>query len=257
MFSVGASPYNSLGRQIYGGWAATSTAADTEDTLKTAFEADPVRFFKDAKWASMAEKFSLNPADRELASHIRKGSAGILKKMRQEAAKGNMAAVQWVMGYNSAAGKVRNKYRLSSLSPSQKQTIFNRFTQDVHWTDDAGGLGDNYRMWLALANRAPFESMPLLPRGIGAVPDQAAFVLPNAQYALPAKLTAEEKLALAQARYGKAMEVGLGDEAAQALAYYTQRFNALRQIGVARDQASGLALRETQTRYPAFVLPQQ
>ena len=252
MFSVGASPFNSRGRQIYGGWAAAARAGMKPEDLQAGYRGDALNFFKDSKWASMAERYSLNPADRELASLIRKASNGVLKAARQQAKNGDMAAVRWLMAYNSAAGKVRNKYRLSSLSPTQRQAIFNRFAS-IPWNNTDDGQPDSLRMWFAMANRAPFERIPAIPEGIGAVPDTANFVLQNPAYALPAKLSATEKLALARARYGDALALGLPSSegsGAQAQAYYNQQLRAFLDAGLNAGDAAAAADEETKRMFP-------
>lgn len=198
MFSVGATPFNSRKRQLYGGWASGVNKESTEQAAVKAWEDSPAQFVRDTKWASMAEKYAFDPDDRDNALRIRGFSKGFLSAKRAAAKSGDGAALSWLSGYNSANRLIRSPYKLSSLSPTAKDAIWAKF-QGLPWNPD--GLADADRMFLQLANRAPFGSAPALPRGVD-VPLMDEFVDEELNYYRPGKLSSGTRRLLGQARRG-------------------------------------------------------
>lgn len=209
MFSVASSPYNSLPRQLYGGWT-TNITPDTADATAAGWNADGSQYFQDTKWASMAEKYATDPGTRDLAAHIRAISKNVLKNKRALAKAGDASALGWVAAYNAAAKNTRSKLRLPPLSYASKNTIWNKF-RNLRWNDD---FSDPTRAWFALASRAPYISAPTVP---GLAPaDIKPFVTSSASYALPEKMSLSTRELLALARSGNA--IGTAEAASQAAA---------------------------------------
>ena len=198
MFTRRASPFNSTARQLYGGWSTTATAKTPVASLQGTWDASAPLFLQDTKWANMAERYSMDPDDRAIASAIKAASKGYLKRMRAEAKRGTPSAMGWVARYNAAAKLVRNPYRLTGLSPAQRHAVFTKF-KSISW--DPAGLSDSNRLFLSMANRAPFQSAPNLPDGIQ-VDGMGNFITGNAGYALPIAMDTAEKKRLAIARHG-------------------------------------------------------
>lgn len=198
MFSVGATPFNSRKRQLYGGWASGVNAASTEAAVLKSWEDSPAQFVRDTKWASMAERYAFDPDDRDNAVRIRGFSKGFLSAKRAAAKTGDGAALSWLSGYNSANRLIRSPYKMSSLSPTAKDAIWAKF-QGLAWNPQ--GLADADRMFLQLANRAPFGSAPTLPRGVD-VPLLDEFVDEELNYYRPGKLAPATRRLLGQARRG-------------------------------------------------------
>lgn len=194
MFSVGARPFNSRRRQLYGGWTSGIKANTTETQARARWDALADDFVADTKWASMAEKYALDPATRDIASNIRSFSKGYLAGKRDLYKKGDPSAIVWIRGYNAAQKGIRSKYKLSSLSPGQKDAIWQRFV-DMPF----GKLTDEQALYLQMANRAPLMASPKLPLD---VTGSSNFVLDDPSYALPTKLDVGTRTRLSQARRG-------------------------------------------------------
>ena len=235
MFSVGARPFNSRRRQLYGGWASGIKADTTEAQALARWDRLPDDFVADTKWASMAEKYALDPATRDIASNIRSFSKGYLAGKRELYKKGDPKGVVWIRGYNAAQKGIRSKYKLSSLSPGQKDAIWQRFV-DMPF----GKLSDEQALYLQMANRAPLMAKPKLPLD---VTGSTNFVLDDPSYALPSKLDVATRTRLAQARRGPIMSKA---DAADAIfrAVYDRTLNNY-------DEA----LQSAQALWPAYVPP--
>ena len=247
MFSVGASPFNSSSRQLYGGWASNVKADTTVKQAVTGWEADPTAFVQDTKWASMAERYALDPDDRDLAAKIRVYSKGFLSGKRKLAKDGNGAALTWLAGYNGANRLIRSPYKLSSLSPEAKQLVWSRF-QGLGWNPK--GLADGERMFLQLANRAPFGSAPALPAGLN-VDGLGDFVDAGLNYYKPGKLSAATRRLLGQARRGTVTPNA--DVAAQVRANTLAVYNQALANGATLDTATSLAMAAAGPAYSQFV----
>lgn len=194
MFSLAAKPFNSKRRQLYGGWTTALNANSTLDN--SGWQNDGAKYFRDTKWASMAEKYATDPRDRDLAATIRSLSKGVLKSVRTRARAGDGGALGWLADYNRAAKNTRSKLRMSSLPSAKRSAVWRKFLS-TPWNDN---FDNNTKLWLTMANRAPYGAAPTLPQGY-AVPDVDDFVSGLA-YAPPSKLTLETRRALARARSG-------------------------------------------------------
>ena len=184
-------------RQLYGGWATAVTPQSTY--ASTGWDADGAQYYKDTKWASMAEKYALDPAERDLASHIRVLSKDVLKNKRAAAKAGDLTAASWLAGYNRAAKNIRSKMRLPHISWQNKESVWNTF-KDLAWNDD---YDDGTKAWFALASRAPYISAPAIE---GVAPAEAArFVAASNAYELPSKLSVDTRRLLSLARRGRAI----------------------------------------------------
>lgn len=230
MFSVTSSPYNSLPRQLYGGWT-TEITPNTADSTAAGWDDDGSQYFQDTKWASMAEKYATDPGTRDLAAHIRAISKGVLKNKRELAKTGDADALGWLAAYNAAAKNTRTKLRLPPLSYASKNAIWKKF-QDLKWAN----FNDPTKAWFALASRAPYVSAPTVP---GLTPaDVNPFVTRNATYAIPDKMSLGTRELLALARSGNA--IGTAQAAAQAAAQayataITQGATPLAALNIARS----------------------
>lgn len=236
MFSVTSSPYNSLPRQLYGGWT-TGITSDTADAAAAGWNADGAQYFKDTKWASMAEKYAVDPKYRDLAAHIRKISKDVLKGQRALAKTGDPGAVQWMAAYNRAAKNIRSKLRLPPLTYGQKEAVWDRFSK-LGWKDD---FDETTRSWFTLASRAPYVATPSIT---GVTPQMAAeFVAPSATYAAPSKMSLSTRQLLALARGNKAIGTVAAEAAAnKALQQVAQNaYTAAISYGIPEAQARAIA----------------
>lgn len=207
MFSVPASPYNSLPQQLYGGWT-TGVTSDTATAAAAGWDKSGSKYFQDTKWASMAEKYAVDPETRDLAAHIRAISKNVLKEARAAAKTGDPAALGWIADYNNAAKNTRTKLRLPPLSYASKQAIWNKFAA-LPWKPD---FNDETKAWFALASRAPYISAPEVP---GLLPaDVNPFVSSSAKYALPDRMSMDTRKLLALARGSQAVETVKAAQAA-------------------------------------------
>lgn len=202
MFSVGARPFNSRRRQLYGGWAANIDANTDEATALAGWDASPAAFVQDTKWASMAERYAFDPDERDLASTIREYSKGYLSGKRTAAKNGDGTAMSWLDRYNKANKVIRSPFKMSSLSASQKDAIWSRF-KNMAW--NPAGLTNAERMFLQLSNRAPFGRSPTLPEGV-AVPGLTDFVDDDLMYTRPGRLSAAQRRYLGRARRGELLD---------------------------------------------------
>lgn len=174
MFSVSASPFNSRRRQLYGGWAASAAYNAPSAALYQGVNlADD--YARDAKYAAMAARFSTDPAVRASARSFRSATKGLLARQRAAAKRGDPTAIAWVKAYNAARAAWASTYTRPPLSPAQKNTIFDAFTQMSTEPDAA------QRAWLSLASRAPYTSTPAAQ---GITEDDLA-LLTTGEYAPP------------------------------------------------------------------------
>ncbi len=194
MFSVGARPFNSRRRQLYGGWTTPLKANTSEADALARWNGKAADFVADTKWASMAEKYALDPATRDIASNIRALSKGFLAGKRKKFKEGDDAAVMWIRGYNAAQKGIRSKYKLNALTAAQKDAIWDNFV-DIPF----GNLSDGNALYLQLANRAPLMAQPKLPIEVAGASD---FILSDPSYKLPSKLDVTTRTRLANARRG-------------------------------------------------------
>lgn len=168
MFSVGASPYNSRARQLYGGLAGGDAVSDvyggwalnlpagsrgTADAIRAYYQANPAAYAADAKWAALAGRYSNTRADREIAKAIR----AAVKRTTVKDWKDTVA--DWRENYLTARRSMRPAAFRRRLTPTEKANIW-KVISDTPWGVDAS---ENERMFLSLATRAPYSSAPNVP----------------------------------------------------------------------------------------------
>lgn len=202
MFSVGASPFNSRKRAVYGGWAPNVFPGAAG--YSSYWDTRPTQYVQDVKWADLAQKYAYLPGDIDRASLIREAAKGLLKAKRAKAKEGDDAAVLWLDGYRKAMKNLRSPYVASRLSYTNRDKIWKAF-QDLDWNDE---FTDSQRLWLAMAKNAPYGATPGLPDGVnfGALPGVDTFVTARS-YAKPSKLSSDTRKLLALARRGLVSEI--------------------------------------------------
>lgn len=130
MFSVGASPFNSRARQLYGGWTkAEAEAANSPWAERT--------------WHSMSAKYNPSLLEREASKAWLKGYAELPKDLRRY--------------YAREGRKYWNKAIKPALTDAQRAEIFNAF--------EGVGLSDTdaYLQWKANTLRnAPYPAINVL-----------------------------------------------------------------------------------------------
>lgn len=169
MFSVGASPYNSRARQLYGGLAGGDAVSDvyggwalnipadsrgTADAIRTYYQANPAAYAADAKWASLAARYSNSRADRTIAKAIRDA----VKRTNVSNWKNTVEG--WRDAYLTSRRSMKPAAFRRRFTPSAKANIWNTISR-MPWGDDAS---ENERMFLSLATRAPYSARPDVPR---------------------------------------------------------------------------------------------
>lgn len=168
MFSVGASPYNSRARQLYGGLAGGDAVSDvyggwalnipadsrgTADAIRAYYRGHPAAYAADAKWAALASRYSNERADRELAKAIR----AAVKRTTVKTWKDTVA--DWRDNYLTSRRSMRPAAFRRRLTPTAKANIW-KVISDTPWGNNAS---ENERMFLSLATRAPYSSAPDVP----------------------------------------------------------------------------------------------
>lgn len=202
MFSVGASPFNSRKRAVYGGWTPNSLP-DT-NAYERAWDGSALDYVRDVKWADLAQKYAYLPAELDRATLIRDAAKGVLKLKRDAAKSGDRDAVIWMDGYKKAMKNLRSPYTASRLSYANRDSIWSAF-QKLPWDDK---FTDSQRLWLAMAKNAPYGAAPGLPAGtnFGTLPGVNTFVTQRS-YSRPAKLASDTRKLLALARRGLVSEI--------------------------------------------------
>lgn len=201
MFSVGASPYNSRRRAVYGGW--TPNSLPDADAYGRTWDTKPLDYVQDVKWADLAQKYAYLPGELDRAAIIREAAKGVLKLKREAAKGGDRDAVIWMDGYKKAMKNLRSPYTASRLSYANRDSIWKAF-QNMPWDDK---FTDSQRLWLAMAKNAPYGAAPGLPAGtdFGTLPGVETFVTKRS-YSRPAKLASDTRKMLALARRGLVRE---------------------------------------------------
>ena len=176
MFSVGASPYNSRARQlygglaggdavsdVYGGWALSIPAASqgTPAAIRAYYQAHPAEYAADAKWAALAGRYSNSRAERNIAKAIREA----VKRTQVSDWKNTVQG--WRQAYLDSRRAMKPTQFRRRLTPAQKASIWNTVSL-MPWGDNAS---ENERMYLSLATRAPYSSAPSVPGMPGAALD--------------------------------------------------------------------------------------
>ena len=158
MFSVSASPFNSMDRSLYGGWTASPSAVAARDPviLRNFYRLNPSVAYQDSKWASMALKYSTSSADRARAKLIK---AALAKK---EVAKIRKDIEGWGDAWASAMKHIRSPYARKQMSPRNRQRLFNMFEA---WDWDP--IDDTRKATLSYMSAAPYAT-PI--RSIAGVP---------------------------------------------------------------------------------------
>lgn len=164
MFSVGASPFNSRARQLYGGLVGGDALSDVyggiarnyqgdladSDEMKQYYTDNPAKYAEDAKWAAMASRFSSERADRLAAKAIR-------SVMKREVVKAMKQDEDWKKAYLLSRAGMRSKYFRPRLTPRAKASIWNTVKR-IPWNTDR--TTDRERLFLAMLSRAPYTSKP-------------------------------------------------------------------------------------------------
>lgn len=215
MFSVRASPFNGRLRSTYGGaifrgrprgvrsairggWASAVAADATKQDVD--WFANAINFYKDTKWASMASKYAMDPVERARAKHVQALAKNFLKETREDARAGDQEAIDWLERYKVALRATRSPYRFASLTPAQKQGIYRDFLRIPF---NEAGLTRPQRLFMQMANRAPFAAPPGIPEAaIGDVTDVQSrdnMVVERPHYY---ELTDAMRQASARQRYG-------------------------------------------------------
>ena len=168
MFSVGASPYNSRARQLYGGLAGGDAVGDvyggwalslpegsrgTPAAIRAYYAEHPAQYAADAKWAALAGRYSNSRADRNVAKAIREA----VKRTQVKAWKD--ASEDWRTAYLTSRRSMRPSAFRRRFTPTTKANIWNVVSR-MPWGSDAS---ENERMFLSLATRAPYSSAPTVP----------------------------------------------------------------------------------------------
>ena len=202
MFSVGASPFNSRERAVYGGWLPNPY--DKAKQYRDVWGDDPTEYVQDTKWADLASKYAYLPAELDQAALIRAAAKDVLKDVRKAAKKNDKAAIVWLNGYRKAMKNLRSPYIASRLGPDARDAIWAAF-QKLDWKDE---FDDSQRLWLSLAKHAPYGAAPALPEGtnFGSLPGIDTFVTARS-FAKPSKLSADTRRLLALARRGLVSEI--------------------------------------------------
>lgn len=169
MFSVGASPYNSRARQLYGGLAGGDAVSDvyggwalslpadsrgTADAIRAYYQANPAAYAADAKWASLAGRYSNSRAERNVAKAIREAVKRATVKDWKDTVEG------WRDAYLTSRRSMKPAAFRRRFTPSAKANIWNAISR-MPWGDEAS---ENERMFLSLATRAPYSTAPDVPR---------------------------------------------------------------------------------------------
>lgn len=202
MFSVGASPFNSRKRAVYGGWAPNPY--DTAKAYREFWGGEPEEYVQDVKWADLAQKYAYLPADLDRAKLIREAAKNVLKTVRAKAKQNDQNALYWMARYRKAMKNLRSPFIASRLGTDARDKIWNAF-QKLDWSDD---FDDSQRLWLAMAKNAPYGAAPALPAGVnfGTLPGIDTFVTKRS-FSKPSKLSADTRRLLALARRGLVGEI--------------------------------------------------
>lgn len=155
MFSVSASPYNSVPRQLYGGWTLSDIGMgnvfDTRnwDAIAAQYQAAPEKLYRDSKWASMAMKYSPIPDDARRAKAIRGLLKGRLPEFRKDPA--------FKTAYAAALAGRRSPAKKPPLPGAAKVALWSKFLQ---LDEDPRKLTRDELVWLSMAGKAPFTAAP-------------------------------------------------------------------------------------------------
>lgn len=176
MFSVGASPFNSRARQLYGGLVGGDALGDvyggdalsdvyggiarnyqgdlTDSTaMKNYYTENPAKYAEDAKWAALASRFSAERADRLAAKAIR-------SVMKREVVKAMKQNEDWKKNYLLSRAGMRSKYFRPRLTPRAKASIWNTVKR-IPW--NTARTTERERLFLNMLTRAPYTSKPDAP----------------------------------------------------------------------------------------------
>lgn len=167
MFSVSASPYNSLPRQLYGGWLLSDIGNSADifntnrwDEFAGRYQASPEKLYRDSKWATMAMKYSPDPDDARRAKAIKAILKGRLPEFRKNPA--------FKSAYALALAGRRSPAKKPPLPGASKVALWRKF---LELNGDAEALTNDDRVWLSMASKAPFTAAPVF---------QAPYALANA-----------------------------------------------------------------------------
>lgn len=202
MFSVGASPFNSRGRAVYGGWAPNPYTKEKQ--YRDLWGSEPEEYVQDVKWADLASKYAYLPDEVDQAALIRESAKGVLKQVRAAAKKNDRNAIIWLDRYRKAMKNLRSPFVASRLGYEARGKIWDAF-KALPWSNE---FSDSQRLWLALAKNAPYGAAPALPDGVnfGTLPDINTFVT-SRSFAKPSKLSSQTRKLLALARRGLVSEI--------------------------------------------------
>lgn len=200
MFSVGASPFNSRARQLYGGWTEIAAPEDYRgnyQTLRAWYGQNPAAWYRDSKWANMAIKYSPNRADLALAKIIKKAGKDQMERWR--------ADQDWREGYAAALASMRSPVSRRKLTPEEKFRTWETFKGIPFENPSASS-----RAWLSLATKGPYTSPPRV-RGLRIDPASL-----RALSVGPLGLAPVDRYALPEGANRAAYRIDLGDDDAMA-----------------------------------------
>ena len=153
MFSVSASPFNSVRRSLYGGWVQSANANNMNEAALRNFygtvDGAPT-MYGDSKWANIILKFSRDAQKRLIAKKIKAATKDQLKLWRQDQ--------NWRKAYNSVLAKLRSPYRRTPLDPGKRAAIVAQF-EGI----DPNHLTSGDLTWMSALSRVPFVANPMLP----------------------------------------------------------------------------------------------
>lgn len=181
MFSVGASPYNSRARQLYGGLAGGDAIDDVyggdaigdvyggfaatiphsaetglpEGDVVAYYRDNPANYAQDAKWANLALRFSPNRLERILAKAIK-------EKMKRDQIKTLKQNADWKKKFLAARALMRPTYFRKHLDGDQKGDIWAAIDA-MKWGKRAS---DRDKLYLSMLSRAPYTSPPGVPAAL-------------------------------------------------------------------------------------------
>lgn len=196
MFSVGASPYNSLDRQLFGGW--TTAGLNTADFLQAAAQRmDDDRWdavdrllpsagaaYQAAKWANLALKYAGDVNTRQKAKAIREAMKGFVRHKRA-------TDPDWKKAYATALAHVRSPYHKPSLSSQSRDQLWRMFERLPY-----AQITNPGKLFLSMLGDAPYTGRPRgpLPNSIEdmmvsgpytSLTSKPAYELGNAQLNIP------------------------------------------------------------------------
>lgn len=143
MFSVGATPFNSRSRQLYGGWTLEDANAQTDRA---------VRYWAKKKYYEMASKFAPSPGARRAAKAYH---TFLTDKINSDP---RLASRVRKIGKAASKNAIR-----PGMTDQQRGSIFNFFRREV----DLGKMNEpGMQQLLSVTGRAPFIQKANFPAAL-------------------------------------------------------------------------------------------